>query len=306
MAGFDEFIQKALKIKPSLDRERLFGAYEYVEKINSERYRLSGDPYLTHVMAVIDILLSLNPDEDTIIAAMLHGYAKSGKSSMVEIKELFGETVAFLVEAVESLKAIKSRDENTEAESLRGMFVTMAKDLRVIMIKLADRLHNMQTIEFQSAAKQKQVARETMDIYVPISARLGIYSIKSRLEDLAFKTLYPKQYNHVKDDLDEYVQEKEKAIEHMRRELQAYLASHNIQAKIDGRVKNLYSIYRKLKIKSGTTLNDLHDVLAMRVVLPNKLDEGGERNEHLYGVLGLIHSKWTPIGQRFKDYVAVP
>lgn len=307
MEGFEGFISKAIKIKPDLDAAKLFAAYEYAEKINKDRYRLSGDPYIAHVTAVLDILLSLNPDEDTLIAAMLHGYAKSGRATKEEIGQKFGENVLFLVEAVQSLKAIKSRDENTEAESLRGMFVTMAKDLRVIMIKLADRLHNMQTIEFQPAAKQKQVARETMDIYVPISARLGIYSIKSRLEDLSFRTLYPRQYEHVKSDLDEYVQEKEKTIEYMKSLLSDYLASHNIEAQIDGRVKNLYSIYRKLKIKSQTTLHDLHDVLAMRVILPDKTGAGeGEENAHLYGVLGLIHGKWTPIAQRFKDYVAVP
>jgi len=307
MQTFEDFINKAVGVKPDLDSDRLRTAYDYADKINRERYRLSGDPYMSHVLSVLDILLSLNPDEDTLIAAMLHGYAKSGNSSADEIRELFGESVLFLVEAVESLKAIKSRDENTEAESLRGMFVTMAKDLRVLMIKLADRLHNMQTIEFQSAVKQKQVARETMDIYVPISARLGIYSIKSRLEDLSFKTLYPKQYNHVRDDLDEYVQEKEKVMDYMKNELELYLKSHKIDAKIEGRIKNLYSIYRKLKIKSQITLNDLHDVLAMRVILPNRKDaEGVEVSEHLYSVLGLIHRKWTPITHRFKDYVAVP
>lgn len=307
MQTFEDFINKAMVVKPDLDRERLRMAYEYADKINRERYRLSGDPYITHVLSVIDILLSLNPDEDTLIAAMLHGYAKLGNSSPEEIRELFGESVLFLVEAVESLKAIKSRDANTEAESLRRMVVTMAKDLRVLMIKLADRLHNMQTIEFQSVFKQKQVARETMDIYVPISARLGIYNMKSKLEDLSFKTLYPKQYNNIKDDLDEYVQEKEKVIDYMKNELDLYLKSHKIDAKVEGRIKNLYSIYRKLKIKSKTTLNDLHDVMAMRVILPNRTDlEGAEVSEHLYSALGLIHRKWTPIIHRFKDYVAVP
>ncbi len=307
MSQFEQILKKALILKPDLNKERLKNAYEFVSELNKGRYRLSGDPYVTHVLSIVEILLTLNPDEDTLVAAMLHGISDVEGVDMDGVRKKFGETVYYLISAMESLKALKSGDENSEAESLRGMFVAMAKDLRVIMIKLADVLDNMQTVDYMSEPKQKQYARQTMEIYVPIAARLGIYSIKSKLEDLAFKTLYPKHYSHVKDDLDEFILERENAIDYMKKELTDFLAEHNIEAKIEGRVKNLYSIYRKLKIKSQTNLKDLHDVLAMRIILPTRYDASKkETYEHLYSVLGLIHSRWTPIAHRFKDYVAVP
>ncbi len=306
MSQFEKILKKALILKPDLNKERLKEAYEYVSEVNKGRYRLSGDPYVTHVLSIIEILLTLNPDEDTLIAAMLHGISGADGVDMDDVRNRFGETVFYLISAMDSLKALKSGDENSQAESLRGMFVSMAKDLRVIMIKLADVLDNMQTVGYMSAEKQKQYARQTMEIYVPIAARLGIYSLKTKLEDLAFKTLYPKHYENVKADLDEFILERENAIDYMKKELGDFLAEHNIEAKIEGRVKNLYSIYRKLKIKSQTTLNDLHDVLAMRIILLTRYNESNkETYEHLYSVLGLIHSRWTPIAHRFKDYVAV-
>jgi GTP pyrophosphokinase len=307
MLQFEDVLQRSLDLKPSLDPDRLTRAYKYTDELTKGKYRLSGDPYVIHPLAVFDILLSISPDEDTLVAGLLHGISKSSNYDEEEVKVLFGENVAFLNSAVDNLDMIKSRDENAEAESIRGMFVTMAKDLRVILIKLADRLHNMQTISFHSLAKQKRIAKETMDIYVPISARLGIYSIKGKLEDLAFETLFTNQHEHLKKEMDEYMAERKSTIHDIKEELTSYLKHHNIEAKVEGRVKNLYSIYNKLKLKNHSTLNDIHDVYAIRVVVPNKYDElGNEQNDHLYGVLGLIHSKWTPMAQRFKDYVAVP
>ncbi|HLG25254.1 MAG TPA: HD domain-containing protein, partial [Candidatus Gracilibacteria bacterium] len=185
MLTFEKILKKVMAYRPDFDRERLVRAYNYACRFHEGQYRLSGDSYMTHVLAVLDILLSLQPDEDTLVAAMLHGLTTKPYDA-AEITRLFGHNVALLLNAFAGLRRVKARDQNIEAESIRRMFMSMAKDLRVVLIKMADRLHNMQTIGFHPAAKQKQIARETLDVYVPISARLGIYHMKGQLEDRAF------------------------------------------------------------------------------------------------------------------------
>jgi GTP diphosphokinase / guanosine-3',5'-bis(diphosphate) 3'-diphosphatase len=307
MQQFEAILKKASTFNPYINRERLTKAYTYAKRYNEGRYRLSGDPAIVHYLSVTDILLSLRTDEDTVIAGMLHGISDMPEFNEDEFRRDFGDRVFYLISAVASLKNVKSRSAKVEAESLRRMFVAMAKDLRVILIKLADRLNNMETISFFPVSKQKQIAKETLDIYVPISARLGIYLIKSRLEDLAFQYLYPKQYEQLSKELGEYLLEREQTIDDIKKEVKKYLLDHNIQAEVDGRIKNLYSIYRKLKVKNHSTLRDIFDVFAVRVILPDKHDANGEENtDHLYAVLGLIHRKWHPVAHRFKDYVALP
>lgn len=307
MQQFNEIINKAEAYNPYVNKERLIRAYEYTEKISKGIYRLSGDLAITHYLAVVDVLLSLKPDEDTLVAGLLHGTINRPEFDEAEFRKLFGDRVFYLISAVAGLKNIKSRSSKVEAESIRRMFVAMAKDLRVILIKIADRLHNMETIMYYPIAKQKQVARETMDIYVPISSRLGIYNLKGRLEDLAFARLYPKEYEQLSQELNEYLAERESTIDDIKKELKSFLVKHNVNADIEGRIKNLYSIYSKLKLKNHSTLKDLYDVFALRIILDDRHSENGEeQTAHLYGVLGLIHSNWRPVSQRFKDYVAIP
>jgi GTP diphosphokinase / guanosine-3',5'-bis(diphosphate) 3'-diphosphatase len=307
MQQFKALLNRAASYNPYLNRDRMYRAYEYAKRFNEGRYRLSGDPALVHYLSVAEILLSLKTDEDTIVAGLLHGIINLPEYDEKEFLEVFGERVFYLVNAVASLKNVKSRSSKVEAESLRRMFVAMAKDLRVILIKLADRLHNMETISFYPVTKQKQIARETLDIYVPISARLGIYSIKSRLEDLSFQYLYSKQYEQLSRELSEYLAEREQTIDDIKKEVKKYLTEHDIDVVVEGRIKNLYSIYRKLKMKNRSNLRDLYDVYAIRIILPDKYDKDGEEiHEHLYTVLGLIHQKWRPVAQKFKDYVALP
>lgn len=303
---FDEFLNKAKSYNPDLDCERVKKAFEYARKLHAGEYRVSGEAAISHYMAVVDILITLRPDEDTIVAGLLHGVKNVPAFNEEEFRSLFGNNVLFLITAVDSLKRIQSRNQSDEAESIRGMFITMAKDLRVILIKIADRLHNMEMIDYFPVSKQKQIARETLDIFVPISARLGMYQFKGKLEDHAFRCLYPSQYEHLKNDLDDYMSDREKNIDDIKSELENFLIDHKVVAKIEGRIKNLYSIYRKLKHKNHSTLSDLYDVFAIRVIVEDKVIDGTEYNEHLYGILGLIHSKWRPVPQRFKDYVAVP
>jgi GTP diphosphokinase / guanosine-3',5'-bis(diphosphate) 3'-diphosphatase len=307
MLSFQALLKKAVKYNPELNRKRVSQAFEYASKLHENQYRVSGDSYVLHILSVTNILLDLRPDEDTIVASLLHGAPGVSSWNKKEMKELFGARVYFLVNAVESLRRVKSRDENTEAENIRKLFVTMAQDIRVILIKMAHRLDSMETLTFRSGTEQKQIARETLDVYVPISARLSIYSLKGKLEDLSFRFLYPRQYEHLKADLDDYLSQRKTTMEDSVNELRQFLKSHDIEAEVEGRVKNLYSIYRKLKIKSRSTLESIYDIYAVRVILPTKLNGRKEpMNDHLYTVLGLIHNRWKPLAHRFKDYVAVP
>lgn len=309
MLSFEKVLEKALQLNPRINKERVVQAHEYAKKMHAGEYRMSGDPYIVHLLAVADILLLLTPDEDTLIAALLHSVTGRPKFDDKVFKDMFGDNVHFLVHGVESLDRVRSRDYTTDAEVIRRMFFTIAKDLRVILIKMADRLHNMETLSYRSETKQKLIAKETLDIYVPISARLGIYHLKGKLEDKAFKYLQPSQYQLLKKELKEYCSQRGETIDDICKRLTEFLKRHNIDAVVDGRIKNLYSIYRKLKAKSHSTLQDIYDVYALRVTLPIKSDHyGHELNDQLYAVLGLIHgnSEWKPLPHRFKDYVAVP
>ncbi|MBU0667690.1 RelA/SpoT family protein [Patescibacteria group bacterium] len=307
MITLEDILSKATDYNPGLNRERVVRAFKYVEKLHENQYRMSGDRHITHVLAVSDILLSLKPDEDTLIASFLHSAPNVAGYNPKEIKELFGDNVSFLVKSLEGLYKVKSHNHSTETESIRKLFVTLARDVRVVLIKMADRLQSMETLSFRSSVKQKQIARETMDVYVPIAARLSIYSLKGQLEDKSFKYLYPVQYEQLNTELDDYLSERESTIEDSIKELKQFLADQGITATVEGRVKNLYSIYRKLKIKSCSMLKDLFDVYAIRIIVPNKFNQRNEIvNDHLYGILGLIHSRWRPLGHRFRDYIAVP
>jgi guanosine-3',5'-bis(diphosphate) 3'-pyrophosphohydrolase len=307
MLSFEEILESVVAGDPSISRERLRKVYDYAKDFYGLKISLDGRPYMEHALEVAEVLVSFHPDEKTIIATILHGFPQDSRYKESEIAKLFGEDVADLVTSIGILSLMKMVNKNSDLDSLRRMFLVVAKDLRVIMIRLADRLSAMRRLKDFPVNKQKPLARETLDIYVPIASRLGIYNIKVQLEDLCFQYLFPKQYELLGAQLDEYKKNRGNDISSIVSELKTYLAEHGIEAEVEGRIKNLYSIYKKLKLRSHTTLDDIFDIFATRIILPTKLNEvGKEQSGHLYGVIGLIHNKWTPIANRFKDYIAVP
>lgn len=307
MLTIEKILDKSLKIDSSLNAERIRQAYDYAEKFHSGLQHATGNPLINHVLDVVDVLLTFHPRENSILAALLHSLPESPGYDPAEIKKLFGDDVAMLVSSLALLNRMKTVDQKSDVDSLRKMFLAMARDVRVVMVKLADRLNNMKMLESYPVGKRKAIARETLDIYVPIASRMGIYTVKTQLEDLCFRYLYPRQYEVIKGQMFEYKIRRGKNIDEIKNELKRFLDKHGIHAVVDGRIKNLYSIYKKLKLKSHSTLDEVFDIFAMRVIVPTRLDKDGvEQTDHLYAVLGLLHSKWKPVANRFKDYVAVP
>lgn len=306
VSTIDTIITEAKQYLPSLNEERLQRAYEFAAKAHENQVRFSGEPYITHPLEAAAILLSLKPDEDTLVAMLLHDVTRDAAVPLRDIEKAFGATVAHLVSGTHKLSLIKVRDSQAEIESWRRMFLAMAKDLRVVFIKLAERLHNMRTLEFVAHDKQQRIAQETLRLYAPIASRLGIYSLKSELEDLAFKFLYPKDYKLIKEQVDEYGALSHRYIEDAARSLERLLKEEGIEGSVSFRVKHLYSIYNKLRKKSASRIDDVHDLFAMRVVLPDQHREGHEFLGHCYTMLGILHNRWEPLPNRFKDYIAVP
>jgi len=265
---------------------------------HADQRRRSGEEFIVHPVSVAKICAGMRLDTETLCAALLHDTVEDTSASLPEIEEQFGEEIAGLVDGVTKLTGLtfQSRDE-AQAENYRKMMVAMASDIRVILIKLADRLHNMRTIDAMPKQKQIEKSRETLDIYAPIAHRLGIHAIKWELEDLAFQTLHPRKYNEIKqlvaqqrDDREEYVDEAGDYLSHELEEL-------GIEAEISGRAKHFYSIYSKMT-KKGREFNEIYDLTAMRVIVSSVKD--------CYGAVGVIHSLWKPLPGRFKDYIAMP
>ena len=270
-----------------------------------EKYS-SDDEKLSDIARVVDILLPLKPDKETIISVFLYELYFDGSISEEEIKERFGSGVLAILNSLIKLDSLGfvEFDKGAQAEALRKMFLTMAKDLRVVLIWLAWRLLKMENLKsLKDPAESLLISRETMNIYVPLASRLGIYRIKTKLEDLAFQYIDNKTYVRIKEETDELGGLKKNSIEKITNTLRQFLESKGIEAEVAGRIKSIYSIYRKLKKKNLNFVSDIHDFFAIRVVLPAREDESVD---NLYSVLGLIHSEWKPISHRFKDYLAVP
>lgn len=279
------------------DREMLAKAYKYAESAHENQKRASGEPYFIHPCAVAEILVDLSFDSATIAAALLHDVIEDTSSTEEDIRREFGEEVLLLVLGVTKLEKIKfTSHEEEEAENFRKIFVAMAKDIRVIIIKLADRLHNMRSLNFLSEERQKRMAKETLEIYAPLAGRLGISQIKVELEDLCLKYLEPEMYLYLAENIHAKLTERRKFVETVVAELNEMLKESNIQGEVYGRPKHFYSIYKKLK--QGKTLEQIYDLTAVRVVVPS-IDK-------CYEVLGKIHTRWKPLPYRFKDYIATP
>lgn len=289
---------KVVSNNPEAQIDKLNIAYVYAAQQHRGQIRQSGEAYLSHPLNVAYILAEMKMDVDCIIAGLLHDTIEDTDTTYEVIEEMFGLSVAFLVDAVSKISKIPFQSkEEKQAESFRKMLISMSDDIRVIIIKLADRLHNMRTIESLREDKQKRIARETMDIYAPLADRLGIAWIKWELEDRAFRILNPEMYYEIHQKVKMKRGEREEYLSEVKDIISLALQKANIEGEISGRPKHFYSIYSKM-IKKGTSFEDIFDLLALRVIVNTKSD--------CYSSLGIIHSLWTPIPHRIKDYIANP
>ncbi len=299
----DELLGEIAAYNPNVDRDLIRRAFEYAAKAHDGQQRRSGEEFINHPFGVAKICAELQLDEQTVAAALLHDTVEDTSTSVAELRDEFGEEIARLVEGVTKLTRIKFQSrEQAQAENYRKMIVAMASDMRVILIKLADRLHNMRTIEYLGKQKQLQKARETLEIYAPLAHRLGIHTLKWQLEDLAFQVLHPRKYSEIKAMVSEQRSDREAHVREAAALLKAELDKLDIPADISGRAKHFYSIYDKMARK-GKEFNEIYDLTAMRVIVER---EGEEGTRDCYGALGLIHSLWKPMPGRFKDFVAMP
>jgi guanosine-3',5'-bis(diphosphate) 3'-pyrophosphohydrolase len=283
---------------PDVDPEVIRKAYDFAVAAHEGQFRLSGEPYITHPMEVAIILAGLKLDTITIAAGLLHDVVEDTGATLDAIRGEFSEEIARLVDGVTKISSIKNRTKATaQAATLRKMLIATVKDVRVIIIKLADKLHNMRTIMFQPPENQVRVAKETMDIYAPLARRLGISNISSELEDLAFHVLNLEEFNEIKSSIAQRNTELEEYLENVREIISARLKELSITAEIVGRAKHYYSIYKKIK-EQKKTFQEIYDLRGIRIITKEIKD--------CYGILGVVHTLWSPIVNRFKDYIAVP
>jgi GTP diphosphokinase / guanosine-3',5'-bis(diphosphate) 3'-diphosphatase len=299
----DELIAEVEAYKPDVDRELVTRAFDYAARAHDGQLRRSGQEFIYHPWGAAKILAGLQLDEATLAAALLHDVVEDTDVTLDEIRAEFGDEIAQLVDGVTKLTRVQFQSrEQAEAENYRKLIVAMAEDVRVILIKLADRLHNLRAIEYLGKQKQVQKARETLDVYAPLAHRLGIHALKWELEDLAFQTLHPRKYEEIKQMVAERRTDREEHVREAAIVLQRELDKVDIPAEISGRAKHFFSIYDKMT-KKGREFNEIYDLTAMRVIVERDGDEG---TRDCYGALGLIHSLWKPMPGRFKDYVAMP
>src|SRR3989440_2415547 len=299
----DELIAEVEAYKPDVDRELVARAFDFAATAHAGQTCQSGQEFIYHPWGAAKILAGLQLDEPTLAAALLHDVVEDTGIEPDALRAEFGDEVATLVEGVTKLTRVQFQSrEHAEAENYRKLIVAMAEDVRVILIKLADRLHNLRTIEYLGKQKQVQKARETLEVYAPLAHRLGIHALKWELEDLAFQTLHPRKYEEIKQMVAERRADREEHVREAAMVLQKELDKVDIPAEISGRAKHFYSIYDKMA-KRGREFNEIYDLTAMRVIVERGADEG---TRDCYGALGLIHSLWKPMPGRFKDYVAMP
>ena len=296
---YDMLIARIRKYHPSTDVSLIEKAYKLAVKAHGDQRRKSGEPYIIHPLLVAIILADLEMDKETIAAGMLHDVVEDTKFTEEDIRREFGDEVALLVDGVTKLGQLSySKDKvEVQAENLRKMFLAMAKDIRVIIIKLADRLHNMRTLQFMTPAKQKEKAKETMDIYAPIAQRLGISKIKTELDDLALKYSQPEVFYDLVNQINARKTEREEFVEQIVEEVSTHMKNANIKAEVNGRVKHFFSIYKKM-VNQDKTVDQIYDLFAVRIIVESVKD--------CYAALGVIHEMYTPIPGRFKDYIAMP
>ncbi|MFY9706507.1 MAG: bifunctional (p)ppGpp synthetase/guanosine-3',5'-bis(diphosphate) 3'-pyrophosphohydrolase [Desulfobacterales bacterium] len=299
MIRITDILEKVAEYSPEADLSLIERAYIYSARVHEGQVRLSGEPYLSHPLEVSGILADMNLDEVSVTAGLLHDVLEDTAATPEEIEKIFGPEVLHIVSGVTKLSKLRlSSSEARQAESIRKMLLAMADDIRVILIKLADRLHNMRTLQYHSSEKKKiNISRETMDIYAPISARLGIYWIKKELEDASFKYMLPDEYERISNLVAKDQAEREKYVETVKKYILKKMEEANLTCEVLGRNKNYYSIYHKM-MSQNLAFEDVYDIIAFRIIL--------DTIPHCYETLGLIHSLWKPIDIKFKDYISRP
>ncbi len=297
-ATIDKVVEKGAQYNKNADLDRVRRAFDMCVEAHGSQKRNSGEPYYIHPLEVAYILADMELDPDTVIAGLLHDVIEDTPYGYEKVSNEFGEEVAYLVEGVTKLDKINfTSKEEQQIETLRKMFFAMAKDIRVILVKLADRLHNMRTLKYMPEAKQREKARETLEVYAPLAHRLGISKIKSELEDLSLKYLDSVAYYEIVEGLDQKKTQRDAYVADIKRAIDEKLHEMGIEAHIDGRAKHIYSIYRKM-YSQGKTLDEIYDLFAVRIIV-NTVTE-------CYSCLGLVHELYKPIPGRFKDYIAMP
>jgi len=298
MIRLNDITDKVQSYLPDADLELISKAYVFSAKVHQGQTRLSGEPYLTHPLEVAYILGELTMDVPSVATGLLHDTVEDTLTTAKEIEEIFGPEISYLVDGVTKISRMSfSNTEERQAENFRKMIIAMAKDIRVLLVKLSDRLHNMRTIQYLPPERREAIAQETMDIYAPLANRLGIGWIKTELEDLAFKTLLPETYQEILDKLESKRKEIDKYSKEVLSIIESELKKNKIDAQVQGRVKHLYGIYSKMRAQE-IGFDEVYDKIAFRIIVETLKD--------CYGTLGIIHSLWKPVPGRFKDYIAMP
>ena len=298
MIRINDIIDKIQAYHSEANLDIIERAYIYSARVHEGQVRLSGEPYLSHPLEVAGILVEMKLDAISVAAALLHDVIEDTHANPLEVKKMFGPEVLHIVSGVTKLSSLSFHSSRArQAESLRKMLLAMADDIRVIMIKLADRLHNMRTLEFHKSNKRREIARETLDIYAPIAARLGIYWMKNELEETSFKNVQPDEFNQIQMLVAKSKTEREKNIGTVKSYIEKKMAETNLKCEVLGRNKNYYSIYNKM-ISQNLPFEEIYDIIAFRIIL--------DSISKCYEALGLIHSMWKPIDHKFKDYIARP
>ena len=298
MIRINDILDKVAETNPEADLDIIDRAYIFSARVHDGQTRLSGEPYLLHPLEVAGLLADMNLDPVSIAAGLLHDVVEDTHASPEEIETIFGHEVQHIVSGVTKISKLPfSSSQARQAESLRKMLLAMADDIRVVLIKLADRLHNMRTLQFHKESKQKLIAQETLDIYAPIAARLGIYWMKNELENSSFKYLMPDEYDRIKERVIADIKEREAYIEEVKGIIHEKMDAHQMKSEVLGRYKNYYSIYQKM-VSQNLAFEDVYDIIAFRIIL--------DTIPQCYEALGIVHSLWKPIDIKFKDYIARP
>ena len=294
----EEIVAAALKFNPQVDTKLIEKAYDFASVAHAGQLRMSGEPYFMHPASVAKNIAEMGFDEHAIAAGLLHDTVEDTSASIDELEEEFGEQVADIVDGVTKINMMTfDTKEEAQAENIRKMILAMSHDIRVPIVKLADRTHNMRTLQFQKPHKKISISQETMDIYAPLANRLGLHKIKQELEDLSFRYLQPDQYAHIANWLETNQVVERQIINKVISKLEEIMRENKIEGRVFGRIKQVYSIYLKMKAQ-GIPLDEMHDIIAFRVIVKELRD--------CYAVLGLVHALWRPVAGRFKDYISLP
>lgn len=299
MARINDIVDEVQQNFPEFDTAVLEKAYVYSAKVHQGQQRLSGEPYLTHPLQVAEILAKMRLDPVTVAVGLLHDTVEDTLATQQEIREQFGTEIEELVSGLTKISKMEFQSqEERQAENFRKMLLAMSKDIRIILIKLADRVHNMRTLKYMDDSARRRVSRETLDIYAPLAHRIGINWIKQELEDKAFEALYPEAASEIQEKVKGTRKQREKYVDEVQRRMQSVLTESGIRAEVTGRLKELYSLFQKMQ-EQHLTLDEVYDQIAFRVVLDGT-------SAAVYEVLGVVHGLWNPVPGRFKDYIAMP